>query len=84
MYMVGPLAVLPVSPAVSTTEVENDIVGGPWLSYWRVQQRPPSSLKRTSMAGHLGALPAGPAASTNEFEDNDDGGPPGGRCQRVR
>jgi hypothetical protein len=44
--MVAPLGVLPVGPAVSTTEFEEDVDGGPPGSSCRqVRQHPPSSFK---------------------------------------
>jgi hypothetical protein len=77
--MAGPLGPLPVSPAASTTEVEDDIVGGPPEGRCRwVSQHPPPRLKMTSLAGPLGALTAGPAVSTTEVEDDVDGEPPRG------
>jgi hypothetical protein len=62
-----------VGPTASTTEVEEDVNGGPPWGHYRgggVRQHPPPRLKMTSMAG--------PIASTTDVEDIIDGGPPGG------
>ncbi len=62
--------------AASTTEVEDDVDGGPLL----VDAASGSGsvhhqvLKMTSMAGPLGALPVGPSAAT-EVEEDIHGGP---------
>jgi hypothetical protein len=59
MSMVPP-GVLPVGPVVSTTEVEDDVDGGPPGRHCRqVRQRPPWRLKKTSMAGPLGGATGG-------------------------
>jgi hypothetical protein len=64
-----------VGPAATTTDVEDDVDGGPPGARCRwVQQCPPLRLKKMSMAGPLGALPTGPVASTTDVEDVD-GGP---------
>jgi hypothetical protein len=55
-----PRGALPVGPAVATTEVEEDVDGGPLGGRCRwVRQRPPSSLKRTPMAGPMGGAANG-------------------------
>jgi hypothetical protein len=76
--MAGHLGVLSVFPAAITTEVEDDVDGGPpggCSRYFR--QRPPPKLKMTSMVGPLGVLSVFPVAATTDVE-NVDGGPPGG------
>jgi hypothetical protein len=74
------VGVLPVDPTVVTTEVEEDVDGGPPGGHCRwVHQQPPLSLKRTSMVDPLGALSVGPTAATTEVEDDVNGGP-SGRC----
>jgi hypothetical protein len=69
--MAGPLGVLPLGPATSTTEVEDDVDGRPLGRLcWRVWQRPPLSLKTMSMEPPpptWEALPVGPVASASEF-----------------
>jgi hypothetical protein len=70
---------LPVGPAASTTDVEEDVDGRlPGGRYWRVQQRPPPRLKKTSMADHLGGAADGSIASTTDVEEDIDGMPPRG------
>jgi hypothetical protein len=52
--MAGPLGVLLVSPVAATTEVEEDIDGGPPRGcYQYLRQQPPPKLTKTSMAGAL-------------------------------
>jgi hypothetical protein len=92
--LVGPTAsttggatggVLPMGLIVSTTEVEEDVNGGPLGGHcWWVWLRPPPMLKMLSMAGPLGALLVGPTTSTAEVEEDVDGGPPGQRWRRVQ
>jgi hypothetical protein len=58
--MAGPWGALPMGPAVSTTEVEVDIDGGPARRRCRwVRQWPPPSLKTTSIAGPHGGTVSG-------------------------
>jgi hypothetical protein len=53
--MAGPLGVLPVGPAVATTEGGEDINGGPPGGCCRpVLQRPSPKLEKMSLVGPLG------------------------------
>jgi hypothetical protein len=55
-----PLEVLLVGPVASTTEFEDDIdVGAPGGRYRWVRQRPPLTLKTSSMAAPLGGTASG-------------------------
>jgi hypothetical protein len=58
--------------------VRDDVDGGPpgGRCLW-VQQRPPPSLKMTSMAAPLGVMPVGLAGSTTKFETTSMEGPLG-------
>jgi hypothetical protein len=69
-----------VGPGVSTTDVEDDIDGGPpGGCYRQVWQHPPPRLKKTLMVGPLGgALRVGPATPTTKVEEDINGGPLGG------
>jgi hypothetical protein len=72
----------PLGGATGSSQFEEDVYDRPPRGCCReVRQRPPPSLKKTSMEGHLGVLSAGPAAATTEFEEDIDGGPPRGCCQ---
>jgi hypothetical protein len=79
-----------VGPAATTTDVEDDVDGGPPGARCRwVQQCPPLRLKKMPMVGPLGSCwwvrqrppsmlkmsMAGPTASTIEVEDNVNGRP---------
>jgi hypothetical protein len=58
----GPLEALPTGQVAATTEVEENIDGearGGGGCYQRVWQRPPLSLKKTSMVGLLGGTTGG-------------------------
>jgi hypothetical protein len=44
------------SPAVATTEAEEDVDGGPLRVLAEVRQQPPLKLRKVSMAGPLGVL----------------------------
>jgi hypothetical protein len=58
--MVGPLGALPVGPIVTTTEVEEDIDGGPPRAHCRrVWQQSPPRLKKMMMVGPLGSATGG-------------------------
>jgi hypothetical protein len=58
--MTGLLGALPASPAASTIEFEDDVDDGPpGERCQRVRQRPPPSLKTTSMMGALGGAGGG-------------------------
>jgi hypothetical protein len=75
--MTSPLGVLPVGPTAATTEVVEDVNGGPpWGCCWRVWQQPPQKLLKTSMAPP-GGVPVCPAAATIEVVEDVDGGPGG-------
>jgi hypothetical protein len=55
MSMAGPLGALSVGLAMSTTEFEDDVDGGPPRRHCRwVQQRPPSSFEDDIDGGALG------------------------------
>jgi hypothetical protein len=58
--MVWTLGALPAGPTASTTEVEDDINGGPpgGRCHW-VWQHPPPSLKMMSMVAPLGGTTGG-------------------------
>jgi hypothetical protein len=69
--MAGSLGALPAGPAASTTEVEEDVNGGPPRRCYRwVRQRPPPMLKMS-----MAPLPAGPAGSTIKVEEDINGAP---------
>jgi hypothetical protein len=69
--MAGPLGALSAGPTASTTDVEDDVDGGPLGGRCRwVRQRPPLWLKKASMVGPLRALPVGLMACTTEVEDD--------------
>jgi hypothetical protein len=65
-----------VGLAASTTEVEDDVDGGPLGGAaggsGSVHHR---GLRRRRWQAPWGALPTGPTASTTEVEDDVDGGP---------
>jgi hypothetical protein len=71
--MADPLGALSIGPAASTTNVEEDVDGGPPGGRYRwVRHRPPLRLKKMSMVTPLGALPAGLAVATTEVKENID------------
>jgi hypothetical protein len=74
--MAGPLGGAGRSPAVATTEAEEDVDGGPLRVLAKVRQQPPLKLRKVSMAGPLGGTGRSPAAATTEVEEDVDGGPP--------
>jgi hypothetical protein len=57
----GPLEALPTGQVAATTEVEENINArhGGGGCYQRIWQRPPPSLKKTSMVGLLGGTTGG-------------------------
>jgi hypothetical protein len=58
---------------MTTTEVEEDVDGGPLRGCCRwVWQQPPLKLKKTSMAGYLGVLSASLTPTTTEVEEDID------------
>jgi hypothetical protein len=68
-----------VDPVAFTTELKEDIDGGPLevRCHW-VRQHSQLRLKKTSMAGPLGALPVGPTTFIIKVEEDVNGGPLGG------
>jgi hypothetical protein len=78
--MAGPWGVLPVFPAATFTEVEEDVMSmaAPLGVLAEVWQQPPPKLKKMLMTGPLGMLSISLAAATTEVEEDVDGGPLGG------
>jgi hypothetical protein len=85
MWMAGLLAALPVGPAASTTEVEDDIIGGPLGGAASQSDSVHHRVyRRCRWRSPWGALPADLATSTTGVEDDIDGGPPWWHYRLVR